>query len=82
MQYAVQRWPMAVYDGTNSEQVMAILTDYRLVNETDGVLTLGWATGGEDTWTMQTGQVACMAGFWAAEVFDQVFHVLPEEPMP
>lgn len=83
MPHAVQKWPFAVYDGTNSAEVMALMTDYRLVGEQDGVLTLGFQGDGEGgpTWTMSTGDVACAGGNRPAAAFEAMFHVLPE-PTP
>lgn len=80
MQYAVQRWPFVVYDGTNSAEVMTLMTDYRLVSEADGVLTLGFLGDSDDgaTWLMHTGDVACAGGNRPAADFQAGFHVLPD----
>lgn len=79
--YAVLKIPMAVYDGTNSAELMQILDTFVLIGEADGVMTLGSAYGGDDRWTIVVGDIACMGFPHRPDGFAATFHVLPE-PTP
>lgn len=78
MEYAVQKWPFVVYDGSNGSEFVSVLDTYEIASEAGGVLTLkSNYVEDEYRWQVTVGMVACFGCLWSAENFTGSFHVLP-----